>query len=315
VEFRSATPKGYVLDRAGLDRWLLDRAAEAGATVRCPVAAVGVAGRVLRTTAGAVGFEVLVGADGGMSGVRRWAGLPPPAEILAGVQAIVQDASSGDEDGVEVHLGRAVAPGGFAWVVPAEEGLMRVGLLTSARRDGMSLLSRFLVDRCPANRVLRQESGLVPLGPPPRTVGEGILLVGDAAGQVKPLSGGGLLFGLIAAQIGGEIAALQPDRIGDYETRWRAEVGREIAFGLRGRQAFLSLTDGDLDRIVAALDRPDLRRLVAEEGDIDRPSGLGQAVLARPSAWPAVIPLVRALGGWRRARELALGLPSAAEPG
>jgi flavin-dependent dehydrogenase len=303
-----------VLDRAGLDRWLLNRAVEAGVEVRCPAAAVGLAGRVLRTTEGSVEFGVLIAADGATSAVRRWAGLPPPAELLVGVQAIVADAT-GARDGVEVYVGRSVAPGGFAWVVPAEEGVARVGLLTPARRDGTARLSRFLAERYPANRVLRQESGLVPIGPPPRTTGERILLVGDAAGQVKPLSGGGLLFGLVAARIGGEIAALQPDRIGDYETRWRAELENEIAFGLRGRNAFLSLTDGDLDRIVVALDRPEIQRLVAEEGDLDRPSGLAQAVLARPSAWPAMLPLVRAVGGWNRARELALGLPSAAEPG
>lgn len=314
VGFRAAEPKGYVLDRGGLDRWLLDRAAEAGATVRCPAAAVGVAGQVLHTTAGPVEFGVLVAADGAMSAVRRWAGLSPSAEVVVGVQAIVASPPAGGDE-VEVHVGNELAPGGFAWVVPAEEGTVRAGLLTAAGRGAYSLLDRFLAHRFPGERVVRREGGLIPLGPAPCTAGPRVLLVGDAAGQVKPLSGGGLLFGAIAARIAGEVAAGDPDHLGEYEARWRALLGDEIAFGLRGRVAFVSLRDGELDRIVAALDRPELHRLVAEAGDIDHPSRLVQAVVARPGLWPAVIPLVRALGGWARVRELARGLASAAGPG
>ena len=313
VVYRAPGPKGYVLDRSELDRWLLERAATAGAVILGPATAVGMDGHVLHTTAGPVGFEVLIAADGAMSAPRRWAGLPTPAEFLVGVQAIVEAASPGDE--VEVHLGSAVAPGGFAWVVPAEEGRIRVGLLTVVRREGVSLLSRFLARRFPDGCILRRESGLVPIGPAPRTVGARVLLVGDAAGQVKPLSGGGILFGAIAARIAGEVAAQGRDSLSAYEARWRAEVGKEIAFGLRARKAFLSLSDADLDRIVPALDRSEIQRLVAREGDIDRPSRLVQALLAHPSAWGAVLPAVRALGGWSRVRELALGLPAAAGPG
>ncbi|MFH1609629.1 MAG: NAD(P)/FAD-dependent oxidoreductase [Candidatus Bipolaricaulota bacterium] len=331
-EFRAPGPKGYVLDRSRLDRWLLERAADAGAVVRSPVAAVGVAGRVLHTTAGPVAFEVLIGADGAASAVRRWTHLPPPGEILVGVQARVEPSpqpspargkgrnrgtnpsSTLAGDAVEVHLGRELAPGGFAWAVPAEEGTVRVGLITSSGRAAMPLLSRFLGRRYPGARVLARESGLVPIGPPSRTVGDGTLLVGDAAAQVKPLSGGGILFGTISARIAGEVAAQGAGALPEYEARWRAEIGDEIAFGLRARKAFLALSDQDLDRVIPALDRPELRRLVSVEGDIDRPSRLVRAVLTRPDVWAAVVPAVRAVGGWARAWELALGLPAAPEP-
>ncbi len=311
VEFRAPRPKGYVLDRSGLDRWLLEQAADAGAVVRSPVAAVGVAGRVLRTTAGPVSFEVLIAADGAASTVRRWTQLPPPEEILVGVQARVEVPVAEDE--VEVHPGNAVAPGGFAWVVPAEEGTARVGLIASSGRSAMDLLSKFLIRRFPGRRVLARESGLVPIGPSAHTVGDGVLLVGDAAGQVKPLSGGGILFGTIAARIAGEVAAQGAGALPEYEARWRAEIGDEIAFGLRARKAFLALTDQDLDRIVPALDRPPIHRLVSAAGDIDRPSHLARAVLTRPDVWAAVVPAVRAVGGWARMRELALGLSTAPE--
>ena len=314
VEFVSPHSKGYVIDRSAFDRWLLDQAGEAGAVVRAPVTALGLSGRALQTTRGPVEFEVLIGADGAMSAVRRWEGLPLPAEILTGAQATVVPPTL-NGGGVEVHVGRAVAPEGFAWVVPAGEGEARVGLLTSARRDAKALLSRFLERRCPNCRVLRTESGLVPIGPVPCAVGKRALLVGDAAGQVKPFSGGGLLFGALSARIAGAIAAQDPQDLLAYETRWRAEVGEEIAFGLRARGAFLALADDQLDRVVALLDRSPIRRLVAAEGDIDEPSRLAHACVTRPAAWAAVLPLVGTLGGWGAMKRIVRGLPADTEPG
>lgn len=305
VELRAPDGRGYVLDRRGLDRWLLERAAEGGVEVWSPATAVGITGCRLHTTAGAVEFDVLIGADGAESAVRRWVGLPPPGELLVGVQAEVE--ARGGEEGVEVHLGHLVAPGGFAWVVPAEEGVMRVGLLTGARRDARSLLERFIARRFPDRAVLRREAGLVPIGPPATTSAGRTLVVGDAAGQVKPLSGGGILFGAIAAQIAGEVAAQGANALPAYEVRWRAELGAEIAFGLHGRRAFL-VADHALDRLVSALNRPAVHRLVAAEGDIDRPSRLVRAMLSRPGAWPALVPVIRVLGGWGWAHKLGRGL-------
>jgi len=301
VEFRAPVARGYVLDRRGLDRWLLERAADAGAEVWSPAAAVGITGHRLHTTAGAVEFAALVAADGAASAVRRWVGLPPPGELLVGVQAEVE--APGADDAVEVHLGSLLAPGGFAWVVPAEEGVVRVGLLTVAGREAFPLLDRFVARRFLGRPVLRREGGVVPIGPPAVTSAGRVLLVGDAAGQVKPLSGGGIRFGAIAARIAGEVAAQGADALPAYEARWRAELGEEIAFGLQGRRAFF-LADRELDQVVLAMDRPAIHRLVAAEGDIDRPSRLVRAVLSHPGTWSTLLPVVGGLGGWGWVREL-----------
>lgn len=297
AEVEAPAPRGFVLDRLGLDRLLLARAREAGAELWAPATARGLEGEVLRTTVGPVRFGVLVGADGPGSGVRRWAGLPPPGEVLVGVQAEVAGPDLGN--GVEVWVGRSLAPGGFAWAVPAEERLIRVGLLTSTGREAGSLLEGFLGRRFPGARVLRREAGLVPVGPPARTVGGRVLLVGDAAAQTKPLTGGGLLFGTLAARIAGERAARGPEALLGYEAEWRRALGREIAFGLRARRALLNLNDGELSRLVGALAHPVLRALVAEEGDVDAPSRLARALVRRPGAWGAVVPLLRTVGGLR----------------
>jgi flavin-dependent dehydrogenase len=286
--------KGYVIDRAALNDFLLARAKEAGATVWA-AAALGYRGKTLNTTAGPVGFEALVGADGPVSGVARWAGLPRPSELLVGVQAR-GDASPGKGDHVEVFLGRGVAPGFFGWAIPAGEGEVRVGLATDQGRRARELLDRLLAARFPQTVVRERIAGLIPIGPPKQTAFGRVLLVGDAAGQVKPLSGGGLLFGPLCARIAGQLAAQGPEALPQYEARWQAELGEEITFGLQARRAFLELSDQEFDRVLAALDRGPLRQFLAEQGDIDRPSQLIGAARSRPRLWLHLLPLLNSLG-------------------
>lgn len=305
LKISAPEPKGYVIDRAALDALLLSRAREAGVEVRQGVAATGLAGTVLHTACGEVGFSVLVGADGPLSSVARWAGLPRPKELLVGLQAIVQADSDGEL--VDVFLGREVAPGFFAWAVPAGEGELRVGLATESGREAGRLLAAFLKARFPGANVLQRVGGLIPIGPPKRTVGENVLLVGDAAGQVKPTSGGGLYFGALCARIAGELAARGPEALSGYESKWREEIGVELTFGLKARRILARLTDQDIDRALAALSDPKLLEFLGQAADIDYPSRLVSAVLRRPILWGRLLPLVDALGGWPRVRGFLSG--------
>lgn len=285
LELSSPKVKGLVIDRAALNELLLFRAEEAGATVWRGAAALGLTGSVLRTTSGKVGFEVLIGADGPISGVASWTGLARPQEILVGIQATVR-AAIGKGDRVEVFLGREVAPGLFAWAIPAQEGEVRVGLATSEGRRANALLARLLGKRFPKAEVVEKTAGLIPIGPPANTAGERVLLVGAAAAQIKPLSGGGLFFGPLCAKIAGKLAACGLAAISDYESRWRKEIGREITFGLLARRTFLRLSDRDLDHIVSACHDPVLLQFMAEQGDIDFPSRLVRKARTQLRLWP-----------------------------
>lgn len=307
LELSAQPPKGYVIDRASLDELLLARAREAGVEVRRGVAATARTETALHTTAGAVGFSVLVGADGPISSVACWAGLPRPQALLVGLQAILR---AEVEDGlVQVFLGREVAPGFFAWAVPAGEGELRVGLATDSGREAGRLLVKLLKTRFPKAKVGGQVGGLIPIGPPANTVAGNVLLVGDAAGQVKPTSGGGLYFGALCAQIAGELAARGPEALPEYEPSWRQKIGEELSFGLKARRILSRLTDQEIDRALSALADPKLLELLAQAADIDYPSRLVSALLGRPALWGRLLPLVNALGGWPRVRGLLSGLP------
>ncbi|RLE32627.1 hypothetical protein DRJ24_06295, partial [Candidatus Acetothermia bacterium] len=254
-----------------------------------------------------VGAGVVIGADGPKSRVAAGSGLSPAAAPLPAAQAIVEGAPT--EDMVEVYFGWDLAPGFFAWAVPAEPDRSRVGLAVPPGENPQRFLDRLLTDRFPSNRVLSRASGFIPSRPVDRSIDDRLILVGDAAGQVKPLTGGGLYFGGLCAAIAGRVAAGaalsgRTDRAGltEYEVRWRAALGTEIRFGLAGREALLPLDDDGIDEIFARLDDPELLTFIAETADIDRPSRLISTLVHRPWLWERVLPIIGIMDGRRRAK-------------
>lgn len=150
--------------------------------------------------------------------------------------------------------------------------------------------------------------GFIPLYAPTRTYGDRVLLVGDAAFQVKPTSGGGIYTGLVAARHAAPTAdqALRRDHLSaaalaGYEESWRRELGQEMARGADIRDAFLRLGDAQLDRMVALFDQPLLRPLIERYGDIDYPSRMFAGLLAATPLLGALLGLPeRVPARWRR---------------
>ena len=254
--------KGYILERRVFDRVLAEEAAQAGARVMVKTAATGllledgaVRGVVARGPAGVVEIEcaVVIGADGVESQVGPWAGLDtalPLRDTMACAQYLLA--------GIEIdpaccyyYVGQEVAPGGYAWVFPKGEGKANVGLGVQAdlaADSALNCLTRFiesqphLAQGSPVTLVV----GGVPVAPPlPRLVTSGLMLVGDAARQVDPLTGGGVANAMMAGRLAAEVAA-QAIAAGDtsaealalYEERWMAGRGRKMARNYRLKERF-----------------------------------------------------------------------------
>jgi flavin-dependent dehydrogenase len=165
-------------------------------------------------------------------------------------------------DHLEVHLGRRVAPGGFAWVVPFHrdgEPRARIGLMcdsrarTRFRSFAERLRSAYHIARPWAEPRLK----VLPLGPVARTSSTRVVAVGDAAGLVKPTTGGGIYYGMLSGRIAAGVlaTALRDDRLdavrlSDYDRRWRQRLGPEIRAGLAFRQVVTRLSDRALDSLV-----------------------------------------------------------------
>jgi geranylgeranyl reductase family protein len=238
--FYKDEPVSHVIDRVGLDRRLAGAARDAGATVREGHTVLDVIeGRdaVSVEVRGPDGTEthearMVVGADGPNSRVRRSLDLPDPAELLHGVLGFAPDPDH--QDFVDVHL---TVPNFFAWRIPRGDAGVEYGLAMGPGHDVRERFESITADY--GAETENRCSGLIPIGPPKRVTGHRSLLVGDAAAQTKPFTGGGIRYGMIAADHAARtVDPRAPGTLGDYERAWRADLRREIRLGGLVRRAY-----------------------------------------------------------------------------
>lgn len=248
-------PLGYVVDRRRFDRYLMTLAERAGAEVWLKTEGLGYqpqpdgSCRVLLRRFNReleVQARVLVGADGLQSQVGKWAGMRTHIKLkeLASCLQFVVDGV--ETDGLlEIVTGHRWAPGGYAWVFPKGHGYAEIGLgvtRTMTRQNAQGHLEQFLKesffkDRFKGLRILEIQGGGVPLAAPLRTqYADNLILVGDAARHVNPITGGGihtaLSGGKIAAHFLSDLLAKgkKPSRqnLKGYQDRWLEERGNFI---------------------------------------------------------------------------------------
>jgi len=290
------TTKAHVVSRKNLDRTLATLAVEEGVELSLRTTVVGLekAGnspvklKVLRNGKPEnINAGVVIGADGVKSRIARYAGLGMAERVLPGVQFEAPYASD-DSAFVELFPG-SQAPGFFAWTVPLNERISRIGLAVEPKLLGqgetpISCLKKFL-DSNPHVKV-RYGGGMldfvvggIPIGPPEKTSTDGVLVVGDAAGQAKPTSGGGVYPGALAAKIAGRVAAeaaLEGDtgsgRLSEYDRLWRKALGKELEIGMKVHDHIGKLEDRQLNELIASLNKASILDTITEYGDMDHPS-------------------------------------------
>ncbi|MFC7073879.1 geranylgeranyl reductase family protein [Halovenus rubra] len=229
-----------VIDRVELDRTLADAAREAGATVREGHTVVDLSeyrDHVEVTVRGSdetktVRARMVAGCDGPKSRVRHAVGLPEPDELLHGVLGF--DEEPDGEEFVDVHL---TVPRFFAWRIPRGEAGVEYGLAMPPGNDVSARFERFTQEY--GVETDRRCSGLIPIGPPESVTTGRVFLIGDAAGHNKPFTGGGILYGMTAADCAvSHVDPKNPATLGEYETAWRDELAGDIRLGHLLRQAY-----------------------------------------------------------------------------
>jgi len=276
---RSVTGKvGYILDRKVFDKFLAMRAAREGAEILVNTYVNGLitenghpAG--VRTTGawgkGEFRGKVIIAADGVGSRIGRWVGIKTALkleDIESGIQFQMVGVKPEDTSLMEFYFGSGIAPGGYAWFFPKGEDTANVGLGvlgSRADRRPVEYLREFVrkMPHISCGKVVEVNAGGVPVsGPLKQTVKENVMLVGDAARQVNPLTGGGIDSAMRAGTIAGEVAAKAVDegdtsekRLMEYEKRWREAIGKRLEKYLKGKEVLLKLTDEELDQLARTL--------------------------------------------------------------
>ena len=286
-----------VIDRAEFDRELGAAAMRAGVDITYGRKVVQIRHepthvRVLAADGAALAARTCVIACGVGYGLQRQLGLGLPSRFLHSAQLEV-DADIPDSV-VELHLGRATAPEGFAWVVPVRRGGCRrakIGIMM--RGDAASHVQRFFSRRGLAGHNAPSHPEpmrrLLPVGPASPTFGDRVLTIGDAAGLTKPTTGGGIFYSLISARLAAEtlISALRDDGLSSadlavYEARWRAQLGPHLRISSRIRRLFTKLADHEIDKLLGALMSDDVQRAIRQTIRFNWHGELIRALLRHP---------------------------------
>jgi len=244
--------------------------------------------------------KVVIDAEGCASTLLKQIGLQTfdKALLVNAVNCEVDHVQDVENDVVEVYLGQKYAPGLFAWIVPRRDGSAKVGLATSAG-NAREHLKHFLNTHPIARKKLRRSVvknssyHLISLGGPiVKTCSNGLLAVGDAASQVKPTTGGGVIMGLTCAKIAAETVyqAIQQndfseDFLSQYQQKWQETIGFDMAVMRRIRLMLNHLSDPQLNQMIGLCSELHLDETLKRLKDIDFQGKALLPILKSPHTW------------------------------
>jgi len=301
------SPVACVVDRSSFDKYLASQATRIGAEIRLNsrVQEIQLENGCVAARSKKRVFKasIVIDAEGASSRIVRAAGLKStnPSHFLPGFQLDLYGVDV-DPNYVEVHVGSRVAPGFFAWVIPLSSNSARVGL-GCRKANPKELLQRFIERRFKGEEyeILTSRSGtIITSGPIEKTFSNRLLIVGDAAGQVKPTTGGGVILGGLCGAIAGKVAAeavnlgrFDEDFLRLYEESWRKSLGREFKYMILARRILNALSDRMIDKGFELIIKEGLQEVISREGDMDFQSNVILELIRRRRILRILLPLLK----------------------
>ena len=249
--------------------------------------------------------KLLIGADGPHSKIRDRFALSEPKEFLRGIGAEITNTNL-NPNFVEIFVGKNIAPGFFAWIIPTNKKgkEARVGLCISQKttHPPKQYFSNFLKSNLTQQFFEKMEitkyiAGIIPLGALKKTFDSNVLVVGDAAAQVKPTSGGGIFTGLLCANHCSSVTieALQKREytsriLKKYHKLWSDDIGRELYLGMKFRKIYKRLSNKQFDKYIEKFQNPKISEIITKHGDIDYPSKLIKPLLKKTPSLLKLVP-------------------------
>ncbi|MCW4010178.1 MAG: NAD(P)/FAD-dependent oxidoreductase [Candidatus Bathyarchaeota archaeon] len=305
-----SSPVTCAVNRARFDQFLAEQAQGAGAVFRLGerVSSLIVEDNHVKGVKVAKGngaeeqvpARLVVDAEGISSRLLRQAGLQALMRdgLVYAVEAEVDGVCGVEDHAVEVYVGSAYADGFYGWLIPRLDGTAKVGLAVR-RGNPKVFLERLFRVHPVASRQLKNAKvtslvfHAISLGGPiPRAFGNGFLAVGDCASQVKPTTGGGVVFGVTCAKIAAEVAAealrkgdLSAETLGLYQKQFMDALGFDVDVMLKARKAINSFSDTKLDRAIRFAQKVGFGKSLRDIDEIDFQGRTLLTVLRKPAAY------------------------------
>ncbi|MCD6157184.1 MAG: NAD(P)/FAD-dependent oxidoreductase [Euryarchaeota archaeon] len=277
---------GYVLHRDKFDQYLAKMAVDAGSELYTRAMAIGLKREdseiVVRIRHFGNLYEVrtpiVIGADGFESLVGEWAGIRTrldPKDINVTFEYRITGAKF-DPNYTEFYIGNEVAPGGYVWIFPKSEKEANVGIgvllsrVDSEKKRPKYLLDKFLKEHPKyRGKIIAVISGAVSVSRPLEpSYTDNVMLVGDAARMIDPLTGGGIIHAIISGRAAGETAAKAIEKgdysnrsLKEYEARWKPKIYEKLLRNYLAKEIFVKVSDDVFNKIVDALKDYDFSRI------------------------------------------------------
>lgn len=257
ISFRS--PKAYVFDRGAFDRLAAEKAESLGAKIE-------VGRRISRMQD--FRSKNIIGADGPDSTVAKLFGFPRIKSFAVAYQGDFPYRSP-DLSAVEVFFNHEFAPGFIGWIIPIDEEHAKIGLGVSLPKSLIAAKGKFLSSLHISTAPKNEFSAIIPLSPREKTAmkndGYNICLAGDAAGQVKASSGGGIFFGAMC----GRLAGASFGNPAAYESAWRKKYGGDLLLHRMLRKWLDALSPPLLDTWLSSIGALRIDKALSDSGEMD----------------------------------------------
>lgn len=261
-EIKGNDVEGYIIDREEFDKYLIKKAVKEGAELFLNHRFIRNEGNKLIFDKKEYETDILIGADGPLSKVAKCNGMFN-RKFFLGLQARIK--LEKDKEFVEVYMG-GNCKNGFGWVVPENDEICRVGIMTT-ERNSREIFNNFLEKF--NKKIINRQSGLIPIySPKIKIQKENIYLVGDAAAQVKPTTGGGIIFGLSAAKILADCILNNKN----YEKEFKKKLGRNMWMNLIIRKKLNKFDDNKYNELIRMFSKEKVKEYMCRKGDMDFPS-------------------------------------------
>jgi len=254
---------GFVLEKEKFEQWLGEKAKDAGAEIKLGEKVVGVERKnmvwKIKTTKGTMESRILIDASGITSFVSTKLGLNKRFDSVIGVQYELKDIK---RDGyLDFYIWPKLAPEGYLWMIPKSNGRANVGLVTHEKNNAKKYLDEFIKEKKWGKKTrVKTFGGLIPIsGPLEKTFGEGLMLIGDAAGFTSPMFEGGTHLGLKSGQMAAQIAKeairkndFSEELFSKYNELHRNEFP-DYKKILKGKKAFYNFSEEELNFVAKNL--------------------------------------------------------------